>query len=149
MHEYKYTINLTSLFIPSFLIDIISIMIFKVIIFYVFASLTQSITAQSGGCNCRSISIPNSGGALNIQAIGPVVPSGIAVATDLVLSGDLDLSGTLPYLSAVAFEGQFDTTGSTPVSYGCGDCVAITKQFDGFSNYGCELLHVRNKKLQP
>ncbi|XP_063631366.1 chorion class CB protein M5H4-like [Cydia splendana] len=121
-------------------------MVSRVVILCAFASLVQSITGQSCGSNCRSISIPSSGGALNIQAIGPIVPSGIAVATELGLSGNLDLSGALPYLSAVAFEGQFDTSGTAPVSYGCGDCVAITQQIDGFSNCGSELLHVRNKK---
>ncbi|XP_048002367.1 chorion class B protein M3A5-like [Leguminivora glycinivorella] len=145
---------------------------FKVIIFSAFASLLQSITAQNCGCNCNSISIPNNGGALNIQAIGPIAPSGIAVATELGLSGDLELSGALPYLSAVEFQGQFDTSGSAPVAYGCGNCVAITQelgnlsgangnikygqirqatmeQIGDFGTCGCELLHVRNRKKLP
>ncbi|XP_063544749.1 chorion class high-cysteine HCB protein 13-like isoform X2 [Cydia strobilella] len=112
-------------------------MVFKFTIICAFAFLVQSIAGQNYGCSCQSISIPCSGGALNIQAIGPITPSGIAVATDLGLSGDLDLSGTLPYLSAVAFEGQFDTRGSAPVCYGCGDCVAITEQIGGSSGCGC------------
>ncbi|XP_063370697.1 chorion class CB protein M5H4-like [Cydia amplana] len=110
-------------------------MVFKVVIICAFAFLVQSIAGQK--CGCQSISIPSSGGALNIQAIGPVVPSGIAVATDLGLSGDLDLSGALPYLSAVAFEGKFDTSGSAPVCYGCGDCIAITQEIGGSSGCGC------------
>ncbi|XP_063391273.1 chorion class high-cysteine HCB protein 13-like [Cydia fagiglandana] len=112
-------------------------MVFKVTVICAFAFLVQSIAGQNCGCSCQSISIPSSGGALNIQAIGPIVPSGIAVATELGLSGDLDLSGALPYLSAVAFEGQFDTSGSAPVCYGCGDCVAITQQIGGSSGCGC------------
>ncbi|XP_063391406.1 chorion class high-cysteine HCB protein 13-like [Cydia fagiglandana] len=112
-------------------------MVFKVTVICAFAFLVQSIAGQNCGCSCQSISIPSSGGALNIQAIGPIVPSGIAVATELGLSGDLDLSGALPYLSAVAFEGQFDTSGTAPVSYGCGDSVAITQQIGGSSGCGC------------
>ncbi|XP_063631616.1 chorion class CB protein M5H4-like isoform X3 [Cydia splendana] len=83
---------------------------------------------KSYSSNCVSIDIPNNGGALAITSIGPVTPSGIAVATDLGLAGDLVLSGELPYLSAVAFEGKFDTSGAVPVAYGCGDCVAITQE---------------------
>ncbi|XP_063544725.1 chorion class CB protein M5H4-like isoform X1 [Cydia strobilella] len=83
---------------------------------------------KSYSSNCVSIDIPNNGGALAITSIGPIAPSGIAVATDLDLAGDLVLSGELPYLSAVAFEGKFDTSGAVPVAYGCGDCVAITQE---------------------
>ncbi|XP_063370915.1 chorion class CB protein M5H4-like [Cydia amplana] len=92
------------------------------------AFLVQSIIAQSPSCACRSITISENVGPLAITSIGPIAPSGIAVATDLGLAGDLDLSGALPYLSAVAFEGQFNTNGKAPVSYGCGDCVAITQE---------------------
>ncbi|XP_048002377.1 chorion class CB protein M5H4-like [Leguminivora glycinivorella] len=116
-------------------------MAFKTVVLCVVALMVQSIAAQRGcGCQCQSISIPSSGGDLLITALGPVTPSGIAVATDLSLSGDLDLSGALPYLSAVAFEGQFPTSGSAPVCYGCGDSVAITQQIGGNSGYsscGC------------
>ncbi|XP_048002446.1 chorion class B protein PC10-like [Leguminivora glycinivorella] len=77
---------------------------------------------------CESIVISNSGGDLLISSIGPIAPSGIAVATELGLAGDLELSGELPYLSAVEFEGTFPTNGLAAVSYGCGDCVAITQE---------------------
>ncbi|XP_048002438.1 chorion class high-cysteine HCB protein 12-like [Leguminivora glycinivorella] len=112
-------------------------MAFKVAVICAFALLVQGIAGQYCGCSCQSISIPSSGGDLLITALGPVTPSGIAVATDLSLSGDLDLSGALPYLSAVAFEGQFPTSGSAPVCYGCGDNVAITQQIGGSSGCGC------------
>ncbi|XP_061726500.1 chorion class CB protein M5H4-like [Cydia pomonella] len=103
-------------------------MAFKFVIFCTSAFLVQSIVTQSTNCGCRSITISDNGGAFAITSIGPIAPSGIAVATDLALSGDLDLSGALPYLSAVAFEGQFNTNGTAPVSYSCGDCVAITQE---------------------
>ncbi|XP_048002386.1 chorion class CB protein M5H4-like [Leguminivora glycinivorella] len=63
-----------------------------------------------------------------ITSLGPIAPSGIAVATELGLAGDLELSGELPYLSAVEFQGQFDTSGAAGVAYGCGDCIAITQE---------------------
>ncbi|XP_063631623.1 chorion class CB protein M5H4-like [Cydia splendana] len=88
--------------------------------------LAGSSSYSSG--SCQSIVISNSGGELLITALGPISPSGIAVATELGLAGDLELSGELPYLSAVEFQGQFDTSGSAGVSYGCGDCVAITQE---------------------
>ncbi|XP_063631633.1 chorion class CB protein M5H4-like [Cydia splendana] len=119
-------------------------MAFKAVVLCAFAVLVQSIAAQrSCGCSCQSIEVSNNGGPLSVTSLGPIAPSGIAVATDLGLSGNLDLSGTLPYLSAVAFEGQFDTSGTAPVSYGCGDSVAITQQIGGSSSgsssgyYGC------------
>ncbi|XP_063631615.1 chorion class CB protein M5H4-like isoform X2 [Cydia splendana] len=90
-----------------------------------------AIAPKSYSSNCVSIEIPNNGGSLAISSIGPIAPSGIAVATELGLAGDLVLSGELPYLSAVAFEGKFDTNGAVPVAYGCGDCVAITEQIGG------------------
>ncbi|XP_063370802.1 chorion class B protein PC10-like [Cydia amplana] len=91
--------------------------------------------------NCVSIDIPNYGGSLAVSSIGPISPSGIAVATDLGLAGDLVLSGELPYLSAVAFEGKFDTSGAVPVAYGCGDYVGITEQIGGIAGSGS---YVRN-----
>ncbi|XP_063391636.1 chorion class CB protein M5H4-like [Cydia fagiglandana] len=103
-------------------------MAFKFVIFCTSALLIQTIIAQLPNGGCRSITISDNGGPLAITSIGPIAPSGIAVATNLGLAGDLDLSGALPYLSAVAFEGQFNTNGTAPVSYGCGDCVAITQE---------------------
>ncbi|XP_061726816.1 chorion class CB protein M5H4-like [Cydia pomonella] len=109
-------------------------MVFKAVIICTFACMIQAISGQScyrvlgSSSDCKSIAISNSGGDLLITALGPIAPSGIALATELGLSGDLDLSGALPYLSAVEFQGQFDTNGLTPVSYGCGDCVAITQE---------------------
>ncbi|XP_063370796.1 chorion class CB protein M5H4-like [Cydia amplana] len=88
--------------------------------------LASSSSYSSG--SCQSIAISNSGGDLLITALGPISPSGIAVATELGLAGDLELSGEVPYLTAVEFKGQFDTSGSAGVSYGCGDCVAITQE---------------------
>ncbi|XP_061726233.1 chorion class CB protein PC404-like [Cydia pomonella] len=86
--------------------------------------------------NSASIDVASYGGALAVSSIGPISPSGIAVATDLGLAGDVVLSGELPYLSAVAFEGQFATAGAVPVAYGCGDYVGITEQIRGIAGSG-------------
>ncbi|XP_063391391.1 chorion class CB protein M5H4-like [Cydia fagiglandana] len=102
------------------------------------SKLANSSKLASSG-SCQSIVISNSGGELLITSIGPISPSGIAVATELGLSGDLDLSGELPYLSAVEFQGQFDTSGAVPVSYGCGDCVAITQEIGNPSGANANL----------
>ncbi|XP_063631683.1 chorion class CB protein M5H4-like [Cydia splendana] len=99
--------------------------------------LASSSSYSSG--SCQSIVISNSGGELLITSIGPISPSGIAVATELGLAGDLELSGELPYLSAVEFQGQFDTSGSAGVSYGCGDCVAITQELGNPSGANANL----------
>ncbi|XP_048002364.1 chorion class CB protein M5H4-like [Leguminivora glycinivorella] len=100
-------------------------------------SSPKLISSGYSSGKCESIVISNSGGDLLVTSIGPISPSGIAVATELDLAGDLELSGELPYLSAVAFDGSFDTRGSAAVSYGCGcgDNIAITKVI-GNSNSG-------------
>ncbi|XP_048002447.1 chorion class CB protein M5H4-like [Leguminivora glycinivorella] len=105
-------------------------MVSKAVVICTFAFIQRPDLLQSSrsSSDCKSIVLSNSGGDLLITALGPITPSGIAVATELGLSGDLDLSGALPYLSAVEFQGQFDTSGSAPVAYGCGDCIAITNE---------------------
>ncbi|XP_061726811.1 chorion class CB protein M5H4-like isoform X2 [Cydia pomonella] len=107
--------------------------------------LASSSSYSSG--SCQSIVISNDGGELLISSIGPIAPSGIAVATELGLAGDLELSGELPYLSAVAFEGQFDTSGSASVSYGCGDSVAITQQIGNPSGANANIKTGSSKRI--
>ncbi|XP_048002374.1 chorion class high-cysteine HCB protein 12-like [Leguminivora glycinivorella] len=124
-------------------------MAFKVVVLCAALLLVQAISAQKCGCSCgsyggssnvyaNSINIPTSGGDFLITSIGPISPSGIAVSSDLSLDGNLDVSGELPYLSAVQFSGEYDTSGSTCVDYSCGSCgnVAITS-VQGGSGCGC------------
>ncbi|XP_063391325.1 chorion class B protein L12-like [Cydia fagiglandana] len=134
-------------------------MAFKAILLCASLLLVQTISGQSCGCSrgssrgsigygsyggssssvsANSISIPSSGGDLPITSFGPISPSGISVSTELGLSGDLDVSGQLPYLSAVQFSGNYDTSGSACVDYSCGTCgnVAITS-VQGGSGSGC------------
>ncbi|XP_063544477.1 uncharacterized protein LOC134752720 [Cydia strobilella] len=77
------------------------------------------------------IDVPNNGGTFFVTSVCPIAPSGVGVASDLSLGGELEVSGVVPYLSAVAFEGQFDANGAAAVEYGCGDCVAITEEIRG------------------
>ncbi|XP_063370695.1 uncharacterized protein LOC134659018 [Cydia amplana] len=77
------------------------------------------------------IEVPNNGGIFLVTSVGPIAPSGIGVASDLSLGGELEVSGVMPYLGAVAFEGQFDAKSAAAVEYGCGDCVAITEETRG------------------
>ncbi|XP_061726818.1 chorion class high-cysteine HCB protein 13-like [Cydia pomonella] len=125
-------------------------MAFKAILLCAALLLVQTISGQKCGCSsgssgsssrsggANSISISSSGGDLLITSIGPISPSGIAVSSELGLSGDLDVNGELPYLSAVEFSGKYDTSGSACVDYSCGSCgnVAITS-VQGGSGSGC------------
>ncbi|XP_063835558.1 chorion class CB protein M5H4-like [Ostrinia nubilalis] len=62
-----------------------------------------------------------SGGPLFVTSISPIGPSGLAVASEHAIEGILTVSGQLPYLSAVAFEGALPTSGSGVATCGCGN----------------------------
>lgn len=62
-----------------------------------------------------------SGGPFIVNCYGPIAPTGISVNAYSDLIGDLAVSGVLPFLSAVAFDGAFQNAGKATVSYGCGD----------------------------
>ncbi|XP_028171184.1 chorion class CB protein M5H4-like [Ostrinia furnacalis] len=61
-----------------------------------------------------------SGGPLAVTAISPIGPSGLAVASENAIEGNLLVTGQLPFLSAVAFEGALPTAGSGVATCGCG-----------------------------
>ncbi|XP_063391201.1 chorion class high-cysteine HCB protein 12-like [Cydia fagiglandana] len=101
-------------------------------------SYSSSGSIGSSSVSANSITIQNSGGDLLVTSVGPISPSGIAVSSELSLNGDLDVNGQLPFLSAVQFSGEYDTSGSACVDYSCGTCgnVAITS-VQGGSSSGC------------
>ncbi|XP_048002361.1 chorion class B protein PC401-like [Leguminivora glycinivorella] len=99
-------------------------MSYTVITLCVSTFLIQCISAQNCGC----ITSSNNGGILSVNSVGPIAPSGLSLGSELKLIGELGLSGALPFLSAVAFEGTYPTSGSASVAYGCGDTVAITQE---------------------
>lgn len=72
------------------------------------------------------IGYPNLGaigtsGPLAVSTISPIGPSGLAVASENEIAGTVLASGTLPFLSAVAFEGALPTAGSGVATCGCGN----------------------------
>ncbi|RVE44740.1 hypothetical protein evm_010592 [Chilo suppressalis] len=62
-----------------------------------------------------------SSGPLVVTTISPIGPSGLAVASENVIEGALLVSGSLPFLSAVSFEGALPTAGSGVATCGCGN----------------------------
>ncbi|CAG9794197.1 unnamed protein product [Diatraea saccharalis] len=64
---------------------------------------------------------------LIVTNISPIGPSGLALASENVIDGTLLVSGSLPFLSAVAFEGTLPTAGTGIATCGCGNgAVGIT-----------------------
>ncbi|RVE42351.1 hypothetical protein evm_012972 [Chilo suppressalis] len=70
--------------------------------------------------NIGSLSFGSSG-PLVVTTISPIGPSGLAVASENVIDGTLLVSGSLPFLSAVSFEGGLPTAGSGVATCGCGN----------------------------
>ncbi|KAI8441369.1 hypothetical protein MSG28_014986 [Choristoneura fumiferana] len=81
------------------------------------SSSNSGLISNTAGVNAGSCS----GGSFIVNSYGPVAPSGISVSAYSDLIGDLAVSGQLPFLSAVAFDGAFQNTGKASVAYGCGD----------------------------
>ncbi|KAL0809575.1 hypothetical protein ABMA28_011108 [Loxostege sticticalis] len=80
---------------------------------------TIGVSAPSFGVGGLS-TLNVAGSPLAITAISPIGPSGLAVASENVIEGVLTVTGQLPFLSAVAFEGALPTAGSGVATCGCG-----------------------------
>nr|XP_032525099.1 chorion class B protein PC401-like [Danaus plexippus plexippus] len=63
----------------------------------------------------------SSGGGLNVQTSSPFAPGSLSILSENQIQGPVEVSGTLPFLSAVAFEGSLPTRGSGEVLYQCGN----------------------------
>ncbi|RVE48848.1 hypothetical protein evm_006498 [Chilo suppressalis] len=75
----------------------------------------NGVAFNVGGLNVGS------SGPLVVTTISPIGPSGLAVASENVIDGALLVSGSLPFLSAVSFEGVLPTAGSGVATCGCGN----------------------------
>ncbi|XP_013200150.2 chorion class B protein M2410-like [Amyelois transitella] len=93
------------------------------------ASSGLALGAVNSGAVLNTVANPNyinvasisGGGVLPVTSYSPIAPSGLTVLSDNVIEGALLVSGELPFLSAVAFEGGLATAGSGAASCGCGD----------------------------
>ena len=62
-----------------------------------------------------------SGGGLPVTSISSIAPTGITVRSDNSFEGPVTIIGELPFLSAVAVEGNLPTNGAGGIEYGCGN----------------------------
>ncbi|KAL0859048.1 hypothetical protein ABMA27_010895 [Loxostege sticticalis] len=62
-----------------------------------------------------------SSGPLTLTSISPIGPSGLAVASENAIKGNLGVIGQLPYLGALGLEGRLPAAGSGLATCGCGD----------------------------
>ncbi|KAL4706454.1 hypothetical protein ACJJTC_003026 [Scirpophaga incertulas] len=67
-------------------------------------------------------------GPILITSVSPIAPTGLSVTSENKLESLLEVTGILPFASAVAFEGELETAGSGAASCGCGsDIIGITE----------------------
>ncbi|KAL4706466.1 hypothetical protein ACJJTC_003038 [Scirpophaga incertulas] len=65
-------------------------------------------------------------GPLLVTSISPIAPTGLSVTSENKLESLLEVTGILPFASAIAFEGALETAGSGAASCGCGsDAIGI------------------------
>ncbi|KAL0809567.1 hypothetical protein ABMA28_011100 [Loxostege sticticalis] len=83
---------------------------------------------NSGIGGLRNVGIPGllkfnliSSGPLTLTSISPIGPSGLAVASENAIKGNLGVIGQLPYLGALGLEGRLPAAGSGLATCGCGD----------------------------
>ncbi|XP_053621348.1 chorion class CB protein PC404-like [Plodia interpunctella] len=76
-----------------------------------------SLSTAPGYINLASVS---GGGVLPVTSYSPIAPGGLSVLSDNAIEGNLVVTGELPFLSAVAFEGALNTGGAGAASCGCG-----------------------------
>ncbi|XP_073964850.1 chorion class B protein PC10-like [Choristoneura fumiferana] len=113
------------------------------------AVIMQSISAQNCGCRqtSQSSSCSNSnsnsyygfsktatattGGPLTVTCYGPLSTDGVSVLAELGMEGQVQVTGSMPFLSAVSLEGILPTSGSASVDYGCGNGDIVIVQESG------------------
>ncbi|XP_048001846.1 chorion class B protein M2410-like [Leguminivora glycinivorella] len=65
---------------------------------------------------------------ISITCTCPIAPSGLSLTSDLGMQGELDVTGSMPFLTAVQMQGTLPSTGRATVEYGCGNTVSITQE---------------------
>lgn len=63
----------------------------------------------------------SNGGGLVVTSSSPIAPTGVSIISENAYDGPLAVSGSIPFLSAVALEGALPTAGAGAVTYGCGN----------------------------
>lgn len=59
---------------------------------------------------------------LTVTSISPISPSGLSVYVDnLILEGQMAVSGQLPFLGTIALDGSLPTSGQGVATCGCGN----------------------------
>jgi hypothetical protein len=86
------------------------------------AAAAAAAAAAAGSAGISSIYDYDivSSGPLLVTSSSPLYPGGLYVSSENSLDGTVLVTGTLPFLSAVGFEGTLPTAGSGAATCGCG-----------------------------
>ncbi|XP_032525508.2 chorion class CB protein M5H4-like [Danaus plexippus] len=89
---------------------------------YSAASLAAAPLAAEWGAGYSPAGLAASnGGGLAINSYSPIAPTGVSMNSENMYEGPLAVSGAVPFLGAVALEGNLPTGGAGAVAYGCGN----------------------------
>jgi hypothetical protein len=83
------------------------------------SSSAAAAAAAGGSAGIYDYNIVSSGPLL-VTSSSPLYPGGLYVTSENTLEGNVLVSGALPFLSAVGFEGSLPTAGSGAATCGCG-----------------------------
>ncbi|XP_028028654.1 chorion class CB protein PC404-like [Bombyx mandarina] len=73
-------------------------------------------------------------GLLPISVAPPTLPqASLSVLSENVIEGVVKVVGQLPFISSIAMSGEFPTTGTGEVAYGCGDTAVIINEAPGIA----------------
>ncbi|CAG9573477.1 unnamed protein product [Danaus chrysippus] len=93
----------------------------------------------AAGYSPASLAASN-GGGLAINSFSPIAPTGVSMNSENMYEGPLAVSGAVPFLGAVALEGNLPTGGAGAVAYGSGNGnVAMLSEDYAGAGYGAGL----------
>ncbi|XP_050359098.1 chorion class B protein PC10-like isoform X2 [Nymphalis io] len=81
---------------------------------------TPCATEWAAGYAPATLAASN-GGGLAVTSFSPISVTGVKMTSENAYEGGLAVTGTLPFLGAVALEGALPTAGTGDVRYGCGN----------------------------